>query len=424
MVKCTIIGYGAVGRVMCNAIQLYTNIKDITVIDKIDYADIMPDEVEFINEELTKANYEKILNSTRLKENDFLIDLSTNVCTSCLIRYSAKHKIHFLVTSYEPWKNKSKIKITIADDMGFVQKNVMKEVGKCKTIFLGCGENPGKVCLDVRIALDKLDSSDKSYAEKCRDLKIRHIVISEYDSQKEFKPEKDKYRNTWSPTGWREENHTYAEFAIGSHEKSKPEGSKIQTVGDKKIKLCIMKENGEDTKINSYCIKKGKQKCFLIQHSEIFTIGEMCKIDDYQPTVYYAYNPSEATKESMKLLKGDLKNQKILNATNSKGNDYVGVLLLSEDFSYWCGSCMSTKEAQKLYTIDEVGPTTSQVVGMLLMGIEYCLMKPNEGVIYPEKIDKASMYKLYEKYKKFYGTEFCDYVEFKPTSLQITDLII
>jgi homospermidine synthase len=408
---------------MLNAIQLYTNIKDITVIDMIDYSDKIPDEVEFINEELVKENYEKILNSTNMKENDFLIDLSTNVCTSCLIRYCNKNKLHFLVTSYEPWKNKSKIKITIADDMGFVQKKVMKEVGKCKTIFLGCGENPGKVSIDVRLALDKLDNSDKSYAEKARDLKVKHIVISEYDSQKEFVEDKTKYRGTWSVTGWREENHTFAEFAIGSHEEHKPQKSEIKTVGTKGIKLCIMNENGEDVMIDSYCIKKGKQKGYLIQHSEIFTIGEMCKIDNYQPTVYYAYNPSEATKESMKLLKGNIKNQKILNATNSKGNDYVGVLLLSEDFSYWCGSCMSTKEAQSLYTIDEVGPTTSQVVGMLLMGIEYCIMKPNEGVIYPEKIDKVSMYKLYEKYKKFYGTEYCDYVDYKPYSLQITDLL-
>jgi homospermidine synthase len=393
------------------------------VIDKIDYSDEIPEEVEFINEELIKDNYKKILNTTKLKEKDFLIDLSTNVCTSCLIRYCAEKKIHFLVTSYEPWKNKSKIKITIADDMGFVQKKVMKEVGKCNTIFLGCGENPGKVSIDVRLALDILDKdTKKTYAEKARDLKIRHIVISEYDSQKEFNEEKNKYRGTWSPTGWREESHTLAEFAIGSHEKHKPEGSKIQEVGDKKIKLCIMKENGEDVLINSYCIQKGEQKGYLVQHSEIFTIGEMCKINDYQPTVYYAYNPPEATKESMKLLKGNLKNQKILNATNSKGNDYVGVLLLAEDFSYWQGSMMSTKEAKKLYTIKEVGPTTSQVVGMLLMGLEYCIIKPKEGVIYPEKIDKVNMYKLYEKYKKFYGSEYSDYVDYK-SSLQITDLI-
>lgn len=420
MVKLVLIGYGCVGKPFIDACIKYDifDKERITIIDKIKKE--VPKGCKFINEEIKQENYIKIFDDEKLNEYDFIIDLSCYVCTSCMLRYCKNNKLHFLCTSTEHWnKPEYKTKITIADDMKIFMRN-KKDMKDSATCITNAGENPGAVSWFLRFALDKIDNSDDSYANKAKKLKLRVIHISEYDTQEEIKKQKKLWRGTWSICGLYEEGWGKSEIAFGSHENKQPKGSYIEKVDG--VNMCILKEKGIDVKIKSYCYDREITGC-VIQHAEIFNIAHALRSKNYQPTVNYAYQYCKATEESIKILGKDIKNQKILDYSNSDGYDVVGVLLLFEGgLSWWCGSKMSSSQAREIFNTNNCGPTSSQVIGGLMTSINYCLLYPNRGLINTDDFTREEINNTFTPI--FFGDIINQKVDYKPDSLQFTELII
>ena len=104
----------------------------------------------------------------------------------------------------------------------------------------------------------------------------------------------------------------------------------------------------------------------------------------------------------------------------------VYALLLFKDHApaHWCGSIMSTQQAKKLFTIEEAGPTSSQVFGGIFMALLYILEYPNRGLCTPEDMTREEREKFFKKAKIFFGKIYNDIVDFKPESNQFVDLLI
>lgn len=397
--KIVIIGYGCVGKAFLACLEEFEilDLKNIIVIDKDDYK---IEGIKFIKKEITKDNHISFFNNLKLNDYDFIIDCAYYICTTCMLMYCYQKNIHYINGSTEHWGNKYKNvgKITVADDARIYERNkkTMKDGVTCFTNFMA---NPGIVEIFVKMALDKMDASNKSYPEKARDMKLRHVVISEYDTQEEFKKEEDKWRGTWSIQGLFEEGiEAKSECGYGTHETKNIKGSYIDNSNG--VRMLILPKVGCKTDVHGYCYDK-KIKGHLIQHFETYNICKALKTKDYQPSCYYCYKYCDATEESVKKLWKNIENQKILVWDNSDGYDILGITLICEDYCYWIGSVMNSEDAHDLVDSPYVSPTNMQVCGGLFCALNYCLLHKNDGLMCASDFTKEDIKECFDS--DFFG---------------------
>ncbi len=392
-----LIGFGSVGRPFLYKLMIWSTINhsDIVVVDKQDLSQFIPTGIKFIQREVKRDNYLRTLK--HLKKGDLIIDLSLYVDTIKLIKFCMKVGCHLITSSIEAWdlykERKERTLISSFKDVSVFQRRCEKK--GCPTVVLNHGANPGMVSHFIRMAIDKIQPLKKdekwnreSYAKRAKKMKLRTIHISEIDTQVEHEPEKDKWRNTWSINGFFEEGTAPPELGYGSHERSLEGGEVIRVKS--KAKVAILPSIGWKTMVRSY-VPEQSFTGYLVQHAESITIHSFLKTGSYAPSVYYAYKPCKGSIESIEKfgVKRDPepKIQKILNHTNASGEDRLGTLLLTDSFSWWCGSITNSTETKKIFDGYEfAGPTSSQVVAGVLGAIQLILDKPALGILEPDDI--------------------------------------
>ena len=174
---------------------------------------------------LTPKNLDNIMDSV-LNKGDFIIDSSVDVDGIAIIGACQRNKCMYINSSMECWSSDDS-NIAGMSAKKLYEMSLYSRVLICKekfgkkgrpTAVFDIGANPGSVSWFTLQGIEDFAKAEKNtkaikyvkegkMAEASRELDIRVIHITEYDSQLTFKPKKKGvFENTWSSVGLAQES--------------------------------------------------------------------------------------------------------------------------------------------------------------------------------------------------------------------------
>lgn len=379
------------------------------------------------------GNKENILNITvkrdnmselfdRLRENDFLIALCGDTDYVYLLEESVKRKIHFVSAADGafPENRDDNVPEPVANIRKYKaireKYRMFSDIGAVPTCVLEFGMNPGMISIFTKRALEDIvakDSGDfvkknrssleklireKKYAELSYRLKVRKIMLSDYDNLTFSVPYKDgKKYSPWNISGMFEEFLGNSTEILGSFDS--PKG----------WDFCYYDRETGYIKYNSHSIVNEKEGLapsgtfsgFLMNHEELLTLSEYYSFYDesgliYRPGIRFIYKPNDYTVRSgMRIYETgeDLEDYLLTGDMILANGEAVGVLLEGDNFSpIYVGNYLDKKD------VGNESPTILQVSASMYAAIAYILNHPYSGVLFAEEPDTSEMMDCAKKY--------------------------
>lgn len=425
--KMLIVGCGSVAQ--CTIPLLLKDMKippaNITVMDMANNKNLIKNAitkgVNYVLDKIVEENYLELL-PKYLSSGDFLVDLSYDIDTCCLLDWCHKNNVLYINASIETWKDGDhKIQLTNSSPTALTLYERYKDIHtliktwknkKGPTAIVDHGANPGLVSHFTKQALvdmaNQLIKEKKISTSRIKSLKdalkknefaklaqligVKTIHISERDSQIVSKPkETNEFVNTWSINGFIEEGLAPAEIGWGAHEKELPKNSFTHNSGTNHQILLATK--GCRTWVRSW-VPSGEIMGMVIRHGEAYSIPLCLTVEEkgkvvYRPTVHYAYCPCDGALNSLHELamRHYVPQEKfrILENEIISGKDELGCLLMGHDFkSWWIGSVLDIDTARKL--VPNQNATTVQVACGIVAAILYAINYPNLGFCVPDDL--------------------------------------
>lgn len=441
-------GVGAVAKATLHLLDdfIKVNPKKIFMFDLIDYSE-NPDVKKYIDKGAhyivmdLNIHYRAIIN--KLNKYDIVIDLTCMTQSLSFMEECKKNNICYINTSledkesvYNMRKSKEGFLRTYQQSHNEVNELKKKYPENMATQSIINGMNPGLISSMIKYGLLFLALKsgrikelkhyidDKDYGKLCNELKVAVIHCSETDSSDYInKDDKDlkKFTNTWCINGFVQEGSANCEFTYGSDQMEMPKDSKL--LHDHIIE---MKEPAIDVFCESYVPVDGKIIGIVIPHSEGISSSVYFSDGTYCPTQHYVYKIAPVCHRSLKKFypKNDLgktidkDKSHVLNNLDDdfEGIDRVGALILTTDKkAVWCGSMLDNKNE----VVGNHSATTIQVACSLLSGVKYMIENPDEGILFPEDLDELY---VINHCKKYLGKFYCDFVDYKPESLEFNKM--
>ena len=478
-------GFGAVGK------SFYEKISKEIKFDENKYFVISRDKFEFeafinlggmtenfITCEITKENFKEVFEKY-LTEGDLLIDFADTVGTKDILKWCAENNIMYINTGEADWPenwysifNENLIKNEIRENC----KN--NDLVNKHPIVLQHGNNPGLVSHFVKAGIEyivntqrKKDKvlkqliSQNKFNEAAYKLGIKMIHVNDIDTQEV----KDKYSDdtlfsTWCIDSFFFEMISEATLNLGTHEKVDYE--ETCNLVDYKNGFLEFKNIAAEKKCRTY-YPNGEFEGFLVPHEETITIAKSLEVKEngktiYRPSVMFLYSPCEYARNyflkakvneypnpdpekpldcensnGQSIVRGYIypeKSEIIYQEKISNGTEYVGVLLIGDDFEpVWIGNRI---EQKFLYKNKKDSywqtPTITPVAMSALAAVCWMIKNKNKkGIYFPDDIkDYKHILKTAEKYisKTIYKTfnkqtiENCLKIDF--SNLQSKDLFV
>ena len=408
----------------------------------------------FIQADVRKENFKEIF-SKYLNSGDLLIDFAESVGTKDICDWCAENNIMYINTGETDWPE---IWYNILNEN--LKKNEIKEKYMNSSlkdkypIVLQHGNNPGLVSHFVKAGIEyivntqfkkdkylkKLIKNNK-FNEVAYKLGLKMIHINDIDLQKI----NDSYKNntlfnTWCIDSFFFEMLSEATISIGTHEKIDFE-DECKLI-DYENWFLELKKIAIEKKCKTY-YSNGFFEGYLVPHEEIITISKNLELKEndrvvYRPSVMFLYSPCEFARRYFENAKvneypepNPNKPQEGQNPNGEtiirgykypeyseivykekieEGTEYVGVLLLGENFApVWVGNRI---EPSFLYKNKKDSywqtPTITPVAISALTAV--CWMIKNQergGIYFPDDIpDYKYILKIAEKYisKTIYKT--------------------
>jgi homospermidine synthase len=410
--RIVMIGFGSIGQGVLPLILRHIAItpQRITIVSADDSARAEADRygVKLIKETLTRESYRRVLQPL-LGRGDFLLNLSVDVSTVALVRYSWDCGALYLDTCIEPWAGGyTDATVPIAKRTNYAMREealaLRDKVNRQPTAVLTHGANPGLVSHLVKQALLNIardtgvevavPGDRHGWAQLSNTLGIRTIHIAERDSQVSSLPKRqNEFVNTWSVDGFVSEGGQPAELGWGTHEKTFPRDGRRHESGCGAA--IYLMQPGVATRVRTWTPRAGALHGFLITHSEAiaiadyYSIGQRDKLS-YRPTVHYAYHPSDAAVLSIHEFSGRSyivqDRKRIMMDDITSGIDELGVLLCGHSRNaYWYGSQLSIEQARALAPYNNA--TGLQVTIAVVAGMIWAIENPNRGLVEPDDVD-------------------------------------
>lgn len=376
--------------------------------------------IEFIEKMLTLENYVSVL-EPRLLPGTFLLNLSVDVDTCCLIKLCQQKGALYLDTCINCWHGGALDAKHTASERSLYYKReealaMRPAYVKGPTTVLDHGANPGLVDHMVKQALLNMahdtgleiekPTSRQEWAQLSKQLGIKVIHISERDTQYSAKhKERDEFVNTWSIDGLFSEGVQPSELGWGTHEKQLPSDGRRHGFGcDAAIYL---DRPGLSTLVRSWTPLEGSFYGFLITHGEAIAISDYLTLFDendkpvYRPTCHYAYHPCDATVMSLnETISKNCKlqsRQRLIRDDIVDGMDELGVLLMGNAKGvYWYGSRLTIHQARALAEYNNA--TSLQVTASVMAGMVWAMENPNQGIVEPEDMSFERILEIVRPY--------------------------
>lgn len=430
----------------------------------------------FIIADINRENWKETF-SKYLSEGDLLVDFADSVGTKDFVEWCAENNIMYINTGETDWPdhwysifNENDKKVALRD----VYKN--KEDKNLYPIVLQHGNNPGLVSHFVKAAIDYIISTqfkkdknlhhlskEEKYNEIAKILGIKMIHVNDIDLQ-EVKGDFDDNLliSPWCIDSFWFEMLSEATFDVGTHEEIDYE--KDSNLYDTKKGYFEFKQIAADKVCNTY-YPGGKFEGHMVPHEETITIAKSLEVTEgdkviYRPSVMFLYSPCKYARDFLQkakvneypnpdpnkpqdcenvdgksIIRGRIypNNWEILYPEKiESGTEYVGVLILGENFSpVWVGNRIEksflTKDKQSSFWQT---PTITPVSMSALAAVCWMLKNKNKGGIYfPDEItDYNYILKIAEKYisktiyKTFSNKEIEDSLGIKLSNPQTKDL--
>lgn len=408
----------------------------------------------FLTFEVNKNNFDTIFEKY-LDSGDLLIDFADTVGTKDILEWCADKNIMYINTGEADWPenwysifNENLLKNEIREK--YRHNNLANKY----PIVLQHGNNPGLVSHFVKEGIDyivrtqyKKDKKLKKivknnkFNEAAQILGIKMIHVNDIDLQKinDIYNEK-KLFSTWSIDSFFFEMLSEATLNIGTHENIDYE-DKCKYI-DYDNGFLEFKSIAADKKCSTY-YPNGVFEGFLVPHEETITIAKSLEVKEnskviYRPSVMFLYSPCEFSRRYFSQAKvneypiPDLskplycenkggqtivrgyrypeKAEIIYQEKIAEGTEYVGVLLIGENFKpVWVGNRIETsflyKNKKDSYWQT---PTITPVAMSALAAVCWMIRNKDKGGIYfpDDIIDYKNILKIAEKYisKTIYKT--------------------
>jgi homospermidine synthase len=438
-------GCGAVGKSILYHLSNFfiININKLIIVDIIDYR-THPIVKPLLEKGATYCvcNINKIYKRMikDMNEWDIIIDASCKTNSIGIIEECKKHNIHYINTSIESSRDLDENRNNDDDDLYnqsyLSSHNDVLKINKLypdkrASAMVVFGFNPGFITICIKNGLmhmakqhiprsDELDLyiKNKSWNKICKYLGIQIIHCSESDNAELFDKtlHGDRFINTWCVHAFLQEYNEFCEFGYGSAQKRIPKNAEFLTE-----KIINLKATAKTTYCESYVPNDGVIIGTVIPHSENISgpsyFGDM----NYGVTMHYVYKFSPLGFRSIKNYENKCedktKKAHVVNNLDDKfyGVDKVGALILSNDKALWCGSILDNKETKWS------NGTVQQVSASVLSCLNYLLENPYLGILFPEAIDDYEY--ILNLSRPYLGEVFCDFVDYKPKSLQFEDML-
>lgn len=412
-----ILGYGSVGQAILPVVMRHIDISTnkITVLERGENEEKFKSRhgksgVNYVKTEIDHKNYIKIL-SKHVNGGDLIINVSLNIDALSILTWCLENGVMQIDTSLERWEHEPDETIPKLSDRTLfnTHQKMRKELSDYEghaTCLVTHGANPGYVTHLTKRALLHIakkrgkkvttPTDREEWAQLMKSLGVKTIHVAERDTQIIDEPkEKNEFVNTWSCEGFWAEGRAPAEMGYGTHE-DKIENSTVQGT------TAFLHQPGVTVLMKSWVPKGGQYNGFLVQHSESITISEYFSTEDgeYNPSVYYVYQPCDAAITSVHELRGrelDLQGSlRIIKDEIISGMDELGVLLIGDNFAWWHGSQMTIERAREL--IEGENATSVQVAGSLIGGIIWMIKNPKNGYTEPESVPFDEILAIGDKY--------------------------
>jgi homospermidine synthase len=409
-----IVGFGSIGQGVLPLILRHIGIKPerITVITAADSGEKEARElgVRFIKEPLVRENFRRILDPL-LGRGDFLLNLSVDVASSALIKFSWEKGAMYLDTCMEPWAGGYTDPGTpVARRTNYALREEILALRtanpRSPTALVTHGANPGLVSHFVKQALLDMASdlqvdtgnpaTRDEWAGLARKLGIKVIHVAERDTQVSSVPKQpNEFVNTWSVDGFVSEGSQPAELGWGTHEKWMPDNGRKHEHGCKAAIYLL--QAGANTRVRSWCPTPGPQYGLLVTHNEAISIADYFTVRDghdkvvYRPTCHYAYHPTNDAVLSVNEMFGAAGKMqpswRILTENEIEdGIDELGVLIYGHSKNaYWYGSQLSIEETREVAPYQNA--TGMQVSSAVLAGMVWALENPEAGIVEADEMD-------------------------------------
>lgn len=374
---------------------------------------------EVVSATITRDNFLALLGS-RLRNGDFLLNLSVDVSSVALIGLCQEIGALYLDTCIEPWAGGY---TDAALPLGQRTNHALRESvlalrrkdNPQPTAVLTHGANPGLVshlvkqalldvaqatCLRIELPRERI-----AWALLAQRLNVKVIHVAERDTQHASERKSPReFVNTWSVTAFCDEVLQPAELGWGSHEKRFPADGVRHHAGTQAA--IYLRRPGANTRVRSWTPHGGPMQAFLVTHAESISIADYLSIGPerapvYRPTVHYAYHPCDDAVLSLHELVGDeLRPQprhRVLKDDIHCGMDELGVLLMGHDKgAYWYGSQLSIDQARAACPHNSA--TSLQVTAAVMAGVVWAMRHPMRGIVEPDDLPHDEILELCQPY--------------------------
>jgi homospermidine synthase len=408
-----LVGFGSIGQGVLPLILRHIGITPdrITIVtaDDSGHAEAEHFGAKWIKETLTRDNFRRIL-SPLVGRGDFLLNVSVDVSSVALIRFSWEKGAMYLDTCVEPWAGgytDPTLSAARRTNYALREEALALRAGnqRAPTAVVTHGANPGMVSHLVKqgmlnIAADTgVDAGDptsrEDWAALANTLGIRVIHIAERDTQVSSRPKQlNEFVNTWSVDGFVSEGAQPAELGWGTHERNFPRDGKRHDFGNGAA--IYLTQPGAATRVRTWTPLAGQFHGFCITHSEAISISDYLTVRDgaqvvYRPTAHYAYHPCDAA---------------IASVHEFAGRNFV---VQDKKNAYWYGSQLTIEEARALAPYNNA--TSLQVTSACLAGMVWAMENPNCGLVEPDEIDYR---RNIEISKPYWGKVIGAYTDWTP----------
>lgn len=362
----------------------------------------------FVHAHLKPRSYRRIL-ARHLRPGDLLLNLSVDVSSLDLIRFSAERNALYVDTSIEPWPGVfDNPMLELRQRTNYLTRHralqLAEELGRdSPTAVVDHGANPGLVSHFTKRALLDLNrtlrgesarpASREDWAMLAQNLGIRLIQISERDTQASDRPKRPgEFVNTWSIDGFLDESMQPSEISFGTAETRRPKGAQFHRRDSGTL---FMNRPGAATYARSWTPSTGGFQGLLMSHDEVFSIGDQLSLRSgsklaYRPTVMFVYHPCDDAMLSVLELEGrgwqPQQQQRRLGMDIVTGMDELGVLLAGHARNaYWYGSQLTIEEARR--HVPFANATSVQVAAGALAAVVWTLRNPRRGIVEADELD-------------------------------------
>lgn len=433
------LGCGSVGQCTLPLVRRHVDMpaSRITVVDFEDVRSKIADSLEagvvFKRARLTQENYARMLGEL-VGPGDLIVDLSWNVETLDMLRWSGEHDVRYVNTSVEEWDPYGEIESKSPYERSLYSRQMRIRQLKATlnarstpspTAIIDHGANPGLVShftkralLEIAAAMLEKDipaatginkaafeglvadaerQSDGSFARLSEATGTKVLHVSERDTQISNVPKLiNEFVNTWSIEGFYEEGTAPAELGWGTHERRLPRYAHTPIGGPGN--QIFLAQPGIRTFVHSWVPAGGPIMGMVVRHAESFTISDYLTVWEqtieghravYRPTVHYAYMPCDNAILSLyELTMRNFKLQpklRIMAGEITEGMDELGVLLLGHGLNgWWTGSQLDIHETRRL--VPGQNATTLQVAASVLGALAWMIRNPSKGILVPDEL--------------------------------------